>query len=155
MSRSGGRARQRKVRGRSLVGERYEVRADRVGHGGFMVARHEGVVIFVRHALPGESVVVEVTEGQEGDRFLRADAIEILERSPHRVTPPCPYARPGRCGGCDFQHASLAFQRELKADVVREQLHRLAGLNVEVVVEPVEGDAGGLDWRTRVQWAIA
>lgn len=155
MSRPAGRARQRKVRGRSLVGERYEVRADRVGHGGFVIARHEGIVIFVRHALPGERVVVEVTEGQEGDRFLRADAIEILERSPHRVTPPCPYARPGRCGGCDFQHASLAFQRELKADVVREQLHRLAGLDVEVVVEPVEGDAGGLDWRTRVQWAIA
>jgi tRNA/tmRNA/rRNA uracil-C5-methylase (TrmA/RlmC/RlmD family) len=131
------------------------VRPDRVGHGGFVVARHEGVVVFVRHALPGERVVVEVTEGQEGDRFLRADAIDILERSPHRVTPPCPYARPGLCGGCDFQHASLGFQRELKADVVREQLQRLAGLSVEVVVEPVTGDAGGLDWRTRVQWAIA
>ena len=155
MSRPAGRTRQRKIRGRSLVGERYEVRPERVGHGGFVVARHAGVVIFVRQALPGERVVVEVTEGQEGDRFLRADAIEILEGSPHRVTAPCPYARPGRCGGCDFQHASLTFQRELKADVVREQLHRLAGLSVEVVVEPVEGDAGGLDWRTRVQWAIA
>jgi tRNA/tmRNA/rRNA uracil-C5-methylase (TrmA/RlmC/RlmD family) len=120
-----------------------------------VVARHEGVVIFVRHALPGERVVVEVTEGQEGDRFLRADAIEIVERSPHRVTPPCPYARPGLCGGCDFQHVSLGFQRRLKADVVSEQLQRLAGLSVDVVVEPVTGDAGGLDWRTRVQWAIA
>ena len=119
-----------------------------------MVARHEGVVIFVRHALPGERVVVEVTEGQEGDRFLRADAVEVLERSPHRVTPPCPYARPGLCGGCDFQHASLAFQRELKAEVVAEQLRRLGGCSVEVTVEPVEGDVAGLDWRTRVQWAI-
>jgi tRNA/tmRNA/rRNA uracil-C5-methylase (TrmA/RlmC/RlmD family) len=125
-----------------------------VGHGGFVVARHEGIVIFVRHALPGERVVVEVTEGQEGDRFLRADAVEVLERSPHRVTPPCPYARPGSCGGCDFQHASLAFQRELKAEVVGEQLRRLGGCSVEVTVEPVEGDVAGLDWRTRVQWAI-
>jgi tRNA/tmRNA/rRNA uracil-C5-methylase (TrmA/RlmC/RlmD family) len=155
LSRATSRARQRKVRGRSLVGERYDVRPDRVAHGGFVVARHEGVVVFVRHALPGERVVVEVTEGQEGDRFLRADAVEVLEPSPHRVTPPCPFARPGRCGGCDFQHVSLPFQRELKAAVVREQLHRLAGLEVDVVVEPVAGDVGGLDWRTRVQWAIA
>jgi tRNA/tmRNA/rRNA uracil-C5-methylase (TrmA/RlmC/RlmD family) len=155
LSRAASRARQRKVRGRSLVGERYDVRPDRVAHGGFVVARHEGVVVFVRHALPGERVVVEVTEGQEGDRFLRADAVEVLEPSPHRVTPPCPFARPGLCGGCDFQHVSLPFQRELKAAVVGEQLRRLAGLELDVPVEPVPGDAGGLGWRTRVQWAIA
>jgi tRNA/tmRNA/rRNA uracil-C5-methylase (TrmA/RlmC/RlmD family) len=155
LSRAASRARQRKVRGRSLVGERYDVRPDRVAHGGFVVARHEGVVVFVRHALPGERVVVEVTEGQEGDRFLRADAVEVLEPSPHRVTPPCPFARPGLCGGCDFQHVSLPVQRELKAAVVGEQLRRLAGLEVDVTVEPVPGDAGGLGWRTRVQWAIA
>jgi tRNA/tmRNA/rRNA uracil-C5-methylase (TrmA/RlmC/RlmD family) len=155
LSRAASRARQRNVRGRSLVGERYDVRPDRVAHGGFVVARHEGVVVFVRHALPGERVVVEVTEGQEGDRFLRADAVEVLEPSPHRVTPPCPFARPGLCGGCDFQHVSLPFQRELKAAVVGEQLRRLAGLEVDVTVEPVPGDAGGLGWRTRVQWAIA
>jgi tRNA/tmRNA/rRNA uracil-C5-methylase (TrmA/RlmC/RlmD family) len=137
------------------VGERYDVRPDRVAHGGFVVARHEGVVVFVRHALPGERVVVEVTEGQEGERFLRADAVEVLEPSPHRVTPPCPFARPGLCGGCDFQHVSLPFQRELKAAVVGEQLRRLAGLELDVPVEPVPGDAGGLGWRTRVQWAIA
>ena len=137
------------------MGERYDVRPDRVAHGGFVVARHEGVVVFVRHALPGERVVVEVTEGQEGDRFLRADAVEVLEPSPHRVTPPCPFARPGLCGGCDFQHVTLPFQRELKAAVVGEQLRRLAGLEVDVTVEPVPGDAGGLGWRTRVQWAIA
>jgi tRNA/tmRNA/rRNA uracil-C5-methylase (TrmA/RlmC/RlmD family) len=71
------------------------------------------------------------------------------------VTPPCPYARPGLCGGCDFQHASLAFQRDLKAQVVAEQLRRLGGRSVDVVVEPVEGDVAGLDWRTRVQWAVA
>jgi tRNA/tmRNA/rRNA uracil-C5-methylase (TrmA/RlmC/RlmD family) len=148
------RPRQRKVRGRSLVGERYDVRADRIAHGGFVVARHEGVVVFVRHTLPGERVVVQITEGQEGDRFLRGDAVEVLEASPDRVPRPCPWARPGLCGGCDFQHVALPAQRRLKAAVVAEQLRRLAGLEVDVEVEPVPGDDEGLDWRTRVQWAV-
>ena len=142
------------MRGRSLVGERYDVRAERIAHGGHVVARHDGVVVFVRHALPGERVLAEVTEGQEGDRFLRADAVEVLEASPDRVTPPCPFAGPGRCGGCDFQHVAVPAQRALKAAVVAEQLQRLARLSVDVTVEPVSGDADGLDWRTRVQWAV-
>ena len=130
------------------------MRAERVAHGGFVVARHEGVVVFVRHAIPGERVVAQVTEGREGDRFLRADAVEVLEPGDDRVEPPCPYARPGLCGGCDFQHVALPAQRALKAAVVEEQLERLAGIRRPVEVEPVPGDADGLDWRTRVQWAV-
>ncbi|GAA2204019.1 class I SAM-dependent RNA methyltransferase [Nonomuraea monospora] len=122
-----------------------------VAHGGWCVARHEGRVVFVRHALPGERVIAAVTE--ETTRFLRADAVEILEASPDRVVPPCPYAGPGRCGGCDWQHATLDAQRRLKAQVVAEQLHRLAGIEREVVVEEVPGAKDGLGWRTRVQFA--
>jgi tRNA/tmRNA/rRNA uracil-C5-methylase (TrmA/RlmC/RlmD family) len=137
------------------VGRRLVVECGNVAHGGSVVARHEGVVVFVRHALPGERVVAEVTEGADGDRFLRADAVEVLRASADRVEPPCPFAGPGRCGGCDFQHVAVAAQRALKATVVEEQLRRLAGLQVEVTVEPVPGDADGLDWRTRVQWSVA
>jgi tRNA/tmRNA/rRNA uracil-C5-methylase (TrmA/RlmC/RlmD family) len=134
---------------------------ERVAHGGHCVARLHatdgpGRVVFVRHALPGERVVVEITEGTDGDRFWRGDAVEVPEPSPDRVDPPCPYAGPGRCGGCDFQHVTLARQRSLKADVVREQLSRLAGLEVEVSVEPVPGSApheqDGLRWRTRQRY---
>ncbi|WP_176993043.1 class I SAM-dependent RNA methyltransferase [Nonomuraea jiangxiensis] len=122
-----------------------------VAHGGWCVARHEGRVVFVRHALPGERVIADVTE--ETTRFLRADAVEILEASPDRVVPPCPYAGPGRCGGCDWQHATLEAQRRLKAQVVAEQLQRLAGIEREIVVEEVPGAKDGLGWRTRVQFA--
>ena len=119
-----------------------------VAHGGHCVARTpEGQVVFVRHALPGETVRVQVTE--DDGRFLRADAVEVLEASPHRVVPPCPLARPDGCGGCDFQHATPAHQRELKAAVVREQLQRLAGLTWPVVVEEVPPVLG---WRTRMQY---
>lgn len=135
-----------------------ELEVGPVAHGGHCVARHEGRVVFVRHALPGERVLAEVTDGGDDASFWRADAVEVLEASPHRVEPPCPWAGPGRCGGCDWQHAALPAQRRLKADVVREQLQRLGGVEVDVEVEavPVPGhDADdGLRWRTRVRYAV-
>ncbi|HET7533077.1 MAG TPA: class I SAM-dependent RNA methyltransferase [Nocardioidaceae bacterium] len=148
------RTREKAQRGRSLVGERYTVDVGPVAHGGHCVARHEGRVVFVRHSLPGERVVAQVTEGDEGSKFLRADAVEILSASSERVEPPCPFSGPGRCGGCDFQHVALPTQRELKAAVVREQLQRLAKIDVDVSVEAVPGDEEGLGWRTRVQFAV-
>ncbi|MBF4160980.1 class I SAM-dependent RNA methyltransferase [Nocardioides acrostichi] len=128
-----------------------------VAHGGHCVLRpSEGPVVFVRHALPGERVVVEITEGAEGDRFWRGDAVEVLEASPDRVQAPCPYSGPHACGGCDFQHVDLAAQRRLKASVVREQLQRLADLEWDVEVEAVPGDtpevARGLRWRTKQRY---
>ncbi|MGZ4466098.1 MAG: class I SAM-dependent RNA methyltransferase [Nocardioides sp.] len=149
--------RPKQARGASRVGERFEAEVGPVAHGGHCVVRlpePESRVVFVRHAVPGERVVVVVTEGTDGDRFWRGDAVEVLEASPDRVVPPCPVAGPGLCGGCDFQHVSLERQRALKAAVVREQLARLARLDVPVTVEAVEGDEHGLRWRTRVQWAV-
>jgi tRNA/tmRNA/rRNA uracil-C5-methylase (TrmA/RlmC/RlmD family) len=127
-----------------------------VAHGGWCVARpDDGPVVFVRHALPGETVRARITEVTS--RLARAEAVEILAASPDRVEAPCPHARPGGCGGCDWQHAALPAQRALKAAVLRQQLRRLAGLDREVVVEPLPGDekpGAGLGWRTRVQFAV-
>ncbi|KLL11790.1 class I SAM-dependent RNA methyltransferase [Protofrankia coriariae] len=107
-----------------------------VAHGGSCVARDNGRVVFVRHALPGERVRARLTDTSH-DRYWRADAVEVLRAAPERVVPPCPHAGAGKCGGCDWQHASLAAQRRLKAAVVREQLRRLAGLDRPVEVEAV------------------
>lgn len=136
------------------VGHEVDVEVGPVAHGGHCVARHEGRVLFVRHSLPGERVRARITEGGPGDRFLRADAIEVLEASAHRVAPRCPVSGPGGCGGCDFQHVETAHQRELKATVVAEQLSRLGGVEREVVVEPLADD-DGLRYRTRVEFAVA
>ena len=158
-------ARPRKARGRSRVGERFEAEIGPVAHGGHCVARlpePESRVVFVRHALPGERVVLEITEGTDGDRFWRGDAVSVLSESPDRVPAPCPVSGPGLCGGCDFQHVAVPAQRELKTMVIREQLVRLgrldpasdlvAGLRVEAV--PVEGRPDdGLRWRTRQRYA--
>jgi tRNA/tmRNA/rRNA uracil-C5-methylase (TrmA/RlmC/RlmD family) len=121
--------------------------------GGACVARTgEGQVVFVRHALPGERVRAVVTSRTSS--FLRADAVEVLQASPDRVEEPCPYAKPGRCGGCDWQHVALPRQRELKAELVAEQLRRLAGLDLVPVVEEVPGAPDGLRWRTRVAFSV-
>lgn len=119
-----------------------------VAHGGHCVARLDGQVVFVRHALPGERVRIDVTERSK--RFLRADAVEVLDAARDRVEPPCRYA--GTCGGCDFQHVSPSGQRRLLGAVVQEQLRRLAGLDRVVEVEAVEPE--DLGWRTRVTYAI-
>ena len=138
------------------LGRELELDVGPVAHGGHCVARHEGRVVFVRHALPGERVVALVTE-DGGGSFCRADAVAVLTPSLDRVPAPCPHAGPGRCGGCDWQHATGAAQRALKAFVVREQLARLAGLpDVDVVVEPLPGARHGglLGWRTRLAYAV-
>ncbi|MEO5653593.1 MAG: TRAM domain-containing protein [Marmoricola sp.] len=133
-----------------LVGQRVEVEVGPIAHGGHFVARHEGQVVFVRHALPGEQVTVEITDSSGS--FLRGDAVEVHTASDHRVPAPCPLAHPGGCGGCDFQHVELGEQRRLKGAVVTEQLARLAGVEREVEVEAVPGDQDGLRWRTRMQY---
>ncbi|HVF19244.1 MAG TPA: TRAM domain-containing protein [Mycobacteriales bacterium] len=137
----------------SEVGDRLDLDVGAVAHGGVCIARHEGIAVFVRHALPGERITAVVTEVRRD--YLRADAVAVHAASPDRVEPPCPWARPGLCGGCDWQHASPPAQRSLKAAVVAEQLRMLAGVDVDVTVEPVFGDADGLGWRTRVQYAVA
>lgn len=119
-----------------------------VAHGGHCVARHDGRVIFVRHALPGETVRVRITDTSH-DRFWRGDAVEIVVASGDRRTPPCPVFHPGGCGGCDFQHATDEFQRELKRRVVAEQVRRLGGVDWDGVVEAVELVWG---WRTRMRY---
>jgi tRNA/tmRNA/rRNA uracil-C5-methylase (TrmA/RlmC/RlmD family) len=117
-----------------------------VAHGGHFVARHEGRVVFVRHALTGEQVDVRVTEVNR--RFARGDAVAVHRSSPHRVSPPCPIA--GRCGGCDFQHVEPAHARELKRRVVAELLGHLAGYEFTGEVEEVQ--PAPLGWRRRMRY---
>ena len=137
------------------AGDLVDLTVGEAAHGGWCVARPEpghGQVIFVRHALPGERVRAVIT--QRTSKLARADAVEIVDAAAGRVPPPCPHARPGGCGGCDWQHASLPAQRALKAAVISQQLRRIAGLEHEVTVEPVPGDRDGLGWRTRVRFAV-
>jgi tRNA/tmRNA/rRNA uracil-C5-methylase (TrmA/RlmC/RlmD family) len=141
-------------------GELVDLTVGEVAHGGWCVARAgsdrsglvTGQVVFVRHALPGERVRARVTARTA--RFARADAVDIVDAAPDRVPPPCPFAGPGRCGGCDWQHASPQAQRRLKAAVLEQQFRRIGGVSRAVTVAPLAADESGFGWRTRVSFAV-
>ena len=112
-------------------------------HGGAAVARDDGKVWLVNYALPGEVVEAE-PRGRQGGVAVAA-ATRVLEPSPHRVEPPCPYF--GACGGCQLQHAAYQHQLELKRQVVEEAWSR-AGLRL-----PPDTAVLGMEdpWRYRIR----
>ena len=126
------------------VGQRFIVTIEKIAHGGHFIARHLGAVIFVRHAIPGEEVEIEITS--TGSSFNRADVVKVVSASGDRVIAPCQFAHRAGCGGCDFQHISLERQRQLKSEVITEQFARIAKKEVSVLVEEVGGPLG---YRTR------
>jgi len=134
------------------VGDRITVEIGPIAHGGHFIARHKGQVIFVRYGITGEEAIVEITS--TSSKLARGDAIEILKASEDRVVPPCKYAVPGGCGGCDFQHIEISAQLELKRSVIREQFSRLGRIEIDLDVLHVE-PTNGLHWRTRMDFAIS
>jgi 23S rRNA (uracil1939-C5)-methyltransferase len=96
---------------------------------GQAMGRHEGKVVFVPLSLPGERVRVRIVE--ERKRWARAELVDVIDASPDRVEPPCPYY--GLCGGCHWQHAAYPAQLAYKHQVVAEQLRRLGRLEAPTV----------------------
>lgn len=132
------------------IGDEVVVEVSSIAHGGHCVARHEGRVLFIRHAIPGEKIRARITEITKN--FARADCVAVIEASPSRVESNCAYSGPGGCGGCDFRHISIDKQRELKSLIIKEQFARLAKMEIEVVVEEVEPTSA---WRTRMEFSVS
>ena len=126
------------------TGDLLQVTIEKVAHGGHFIARHDGAVIFVRHAIPGENCTIQITS--TGSSFNRADVVSVETPSEFRVVAPCSFAHRNGCGGCDFQHISVDHQRSLKSDVITEQFARIAKIDMRIEVEEVAESVG---WRTR------
>ena len=127
-----------------------ELRTTSVAAGGESVARgDDGRVVFVAGALPGERVVVELTE--EKARWARGRVVEVLDASTDRVAPPCPHVADG-CGGCGWQHVAHAAQGDLKAGIVADGLVRLGGVEQPVIHAGPHLDDRG--FRTTVRAAV-
>ncbi|MDR8019109.1 class I SAM-dependent RNA methyltransferase [Nesterenkonia aerolata] len=121
--------------------EEFEVTVGPMAHGGHCVARHEGRVIFVRHAVPGERVRVRVQDPQASAKFWRGDVIAVLEPSEHRRRHVWKLADALRAyqadrlpvGGAEYGHMTDQHQRWTKAQVFRDTLQRVGGISVHEV----------------------
>lgn len=122
---------------------------DRFAAGGEAIARDPGGrVVFVKGALPGETVRVDITH--EKRNWARGQVVEVLEASPDRVDPPCTSRRAG-CGGCGWQHLTLESQRRAKVAVVEDALRRLGAVPEPLLVLGPSVDATG--YRTTIRVA--
>jgi 23S rRNA (uracil1939-C5)-methyltransferase len=134
-----------------LMRKRIELHLTDMAHGGDALGRHEGKVIFVPYAIPGEEALVEIVEDKGS--YARGRLVEILTSSPYRTDPPCPHFGPGKCGGCQWQHIAYQAQLELKAAVVGDQLARLGRLP-DVPVKPTIPSASPWHYRNHVQFSV-
>ncbi|AOX66751.1 MULTISPECIES: class I SAM-dependent RNA methyltransferase [unclassified Curtobacterium] len=145
------------------VGTLLDLDVTGIAHGGISVARHEGRVVFVSDAIPGERVTARVTEDRKKS-FWRADTVSVETPSEHRVDHVWPEAALDRdpavrAGGAEFGHIALGHQRTLKHDVLVDSFARFARTDLaavlghDVVVEAAPGDdeSNGTGWRTRVR----
>ena len=123
-----------------------ELDIDRLAASGEGVARHEGLVVFVPRALPGDRVRVVVRS--RAARHARAEILERLRDGPGRVTPPCVHAE--SCGGCPWMGLRLEDQRLTKRALLEDALRRVGHLTHWPPVEVIGGRS--LGFRVRAEW---
>lgn len=125
---------------------------EKVAHGGFCVARHEGVVIFVRHALPNEKVEAQLISMAPGKKSWFAQTLKVINASKFRRNSPCVYFKNDGCGGCDWMHTSASYQRQLKLEILIEQLERLGKITQAREICRMNGvDPEEKNWRTKIR----
>ena len=125
-------------------GERLRLTIERPAAGGRMIARHDGAVVFVSGAIPGEIVDAEIEKVQRGTAW--AATRDILERSPDRVDG----APDGACGGSVFAHIAYERQRQLKSAIVDDAFRRIGRITLESPVEVVASPVNGYRMRARL-----
>lgn len=135
-----------------MTGSDLILTAGPAANGGSCVARHDGRVVFVRYALPGEVVRVQVVS--ERGSYWHADVVEVIEPSPDRIDSLCRIAGRDGAGCCDLAFAEPAAARRIKGEVVANQLSRLGGYEWSGVAEEV-GGGGPTGWRTRVRLDVS
>ena len=114
-------------------------------------ARTRGKAVFIPFVLAGEKVEASLTEQKAG--FARARVDAVIEPSSHRIPPACPHFT--RCGGCHYQHASYEHQLEIKKEILRENLLRIAKLDLPLGIEVHPSPPWNYRNRSRLQVQIS
>jgi 23S rRNA (uracil1939-C5)-methyltransferase len=122
-----------------------ELKIEDVAFGGKGVARDEGKAVFIPFTIDGERVTAEIA--REKKQFAEGELVELLDPSPERVAPECPYF--GRCGGCSYQHISYGRQLELKARQVEQAMRRIGRL-AEPPMRPIIPSPLPYGYRNRI-----
>ncbi|MDQ3800995.1 MAG: class I SAM-dependent RNA methyltransferase [Acidobacteriota bacterium] len=126
-----------------------DVAIEKIVSGGYGLGFADGLTVFVALAAAGDKLRVRLREKKGKVAF--AEIVEILEPSPERQTPPCPYF--GRCGGCDFQQMNYAAQLSAKVGIVRDCLERIGKIDYQGEI-PIIASPDDLNYRVRVQWHV-
>src|SRR6187402_696336 len=131
-------------------GDRLTLTIERPAAGGRMIARHDGAIVFVAGAIPGEVVEAEVEKVQRGTGWAITRA--VVERSPDRAPDAADGSSlsDGGCGGCVFAHISYDRQRAIKAAIIEDTFRRLARLTLEAPIEVVGSPIDGYRMRARL-----
>ena len=129
--------------------QEYTVTIEGYSGEGAGVARIDGFVVFVSGALRGEVCRILILKVLKSAAF--AKVLEVLEPSPHRITPDCPYFP--RCGGCTYRHMDYAEELALKRRRVQDNLARIGGSEVEV--EEILGAAETRRYRNKAQYPVS
>jgi 23S rRNA (uracil1939-C5)-methyltransferase len=127
-----------------IRGQRYQLTIERPAAGGRMIARHEGAIVFVSGAIPGEVVEAEIEKVQRGTGW--AIARTILEPSPDRITG----APDGPCGGAVLAHVAYERQRQLKAEIITDTFRRIGRIPLDPPTEVVASPTDGYRMRARL-----
>jgi 23S rRNA (uracil1939-C5)-methyltransferase len=106
-------------------GNKAEVEIEKVVYGGRGLAHLNGMALFVAGAVPGDRVIAEVVRVKRS--YAEARIEELLEPSPHRIIPPCPYS--DYCGGCTWQHIAYEQQLNYKGSFVADSLCHIADIS--------------------------
>jgi len=129
------------------LGQRLEVTVERLAFGGYAIARHDGLAVFVPFAAPGDRLDVEVYEVDK--KFVRARIVNVLEKGPARIEPRCVHF--GACGGCQYQHVDYAAQVAAKGEFVRDALVRTGGFEWPEPVRVHHAEPWGYRSRTQLK----
>ena len=124
----------------------HEIEIDALSYGPYGIGRLEGKALMIPNTAPGDRITAHIVESKE--RYAIGELIHIVNPSPLRQTPPCPYV--GRCGGCSWQHLRYEAQLKAKQQSVEDALRRIGKLS-DFELKPIIAARDPFHYRRRIR----